>query len=538
MADEGRKSNVLDLARAVWRRRKWLGLLAFAVPFTAALSVVLFLPDIYGSSATILVERQQVPEAFVRPTVTSGLDTRLHTISQEILSRTRLDSLIARFGLYSDLRDRVPREEVIERMRRDIRLELKGGEQRRRGGGTTVAFAVSYRGSRPETVAQVTNTLASFYIEENLKVREKQATGTAEFLKVQLEETKKRLDQQEHRLGEFKTRHMGELPQQMQANLSTLEQLNQRLRLNSDNQLRAAERRESLIRQLAEGDFAVRGGTPAAAAAPADPTAARLFRLRQELTELRTRFTDKYPDVVRVKSEIVQLEQELAARPQPEPKPGEPAREPQPLVPPGVARLKQSLDEAEAEIKLLKAEEQRLRSSIATYQARVENAPAREQELVELSRDYDTTKQLYATLMQRYDEAQLAESMEQRQKGEQFRIIEGAVPSAVPAAPNRGRLTAMALVLSLGLAVGAILLAEQLDTSFHSVDDLRAVTTVPVLASIPRIMTDADRATRRRRFQLAAASAVLGLSGIVTAAYVVAHGNEWLVGLLLTGSRS
>ncbi len=230
----------LDRLRAIWRRRKWLAVLVFALPAVVAVSVITALPGIYRSTATVLVEGQQLPEAFVRPTVTSEIETRLHTISQAILSRSRLEALIARFGLYPDLRARVSTEEVIETMRRDLRLELKATETKGRPNAITTAFALSYQGRDPQTVAIVTNTLASFYVEENLRVRERQAAGTAEFLKVQLGETRKRLDQQEHLVSAFRRQHMGELPQQMQANLATLEGLHTQLRLNSDNQARAA----------------------------------------------------------------------------------------------------------------------------------------------------------------------------------------------------------------------------------------------------------------------------------------------------------
>jgi uncharacterized protein involved in exopolysaccharide biosynthesis len=217
--------------------------LVFAFPFAAAASVIFSLPAFYRSTAVVLVERQQVPEAFVQATVTSELETRLHTISQEILSRSRLEALITRFGLYPSLRNQDPTEEIVERMRKDIKLELKTTDTKGRPSATT-AFALSYRGPNPQTVALVANTLGSFYIEENLKLRERQATGTADFLKVQLTEQRKRLDELEARVSEFKKRNLGELPQQMQANLSTLENLNIQLRLTSDNQIRAAERRD------------------------------------------------------------------------------------------------------------------------------------------------------------------------------------------------------------------------------------------------------------------------------------------------------
>src|SRR5947207_13758028 len=288
-----RKGAGVELALAVWSRRKWLAILTFAAPFAVAMSLGIALPDIYQATATVLVDRQQVPESFVQPTVTSALETRLHTISQEILSRSRLEALINRFGLYADLRKRIASEEVIERMRRDTKLELKGVEVKG-ASMATVAFTISYQGSDPGTVSLVTNTLASFYIEENLKARERQATGTAEFLRVQLGETKKRLDEQEQRVSAFKRRYMGELPQQMETNLTTLERLHAQLRLNADTQTRAADRRQALSSQLAEAESLLSSppGMPGGPAAPPESPERRLTRLKEELTKLRTQFRE------------------------------------------------------------------------------------------------------------------------------------------------------------------------------------------------------------------------------------------------------
>jgi hypothetical protein len=234
-------------------------------------------------------------------------------------------------------------------------------------------------------------------------------------------------------------------------------------------------------------------------------------------------------------SEIAALEGELAttksSEPQTEPKATTP--QPSPQATPYVLRLKEGLNEVEADIKILKTEDRRLRDAIAIYQGRVDNVPRREQEFVELSRDYDSTRDHYQTLMKRYEEAQLAESMEQRQKGEQFRVIEPAFSSSKPAAPNRLRLLLMAVAASLGLAVGAMLLAEQLDTSFHSVDELRTFSAAPVLVSIPRIVTDSDVRRARWRMRLATGVCFLGLVMIFGVGYFVAHGNEQLVSFLL-----
>src|SRR2546427_971181 len=301
---EGRRNTSgLDVLLEVWSRRKWLAILEFMGPFGVPVRLAIALPNLYRSTATLLVERPQVAETFVKSSVSSELETRLQTISQEILSRSQLQEVITRFDLYPEFRKRVTPEEVIERMRRDIRIEFKGGDPQV-GRGTTIAFTLSFRGRDPETVAKVTNTLASVFVEENLRRRERQASGTAEFLRVQLEEMKGKLDQEERRLGDFKERHVGELPEQMEANLATLQRLNTEMRLNKENQMRALDRMERmrLTRQLAEARASVPdGGDGPVPGGDAEALAARLSRLNQELMELRTRFSEKYPDVIRVK---------------------------------------------------------------------------------------------------------------------------------------------------------------------------------------------------------------------------------------------
>lgn len=529
LSDRLNGPGMLELAWNVWRRRKWLTILVFVVPLTAATSVVGFAPNLYQSTATMLVDRQQIPEVFVRPTVTSELETRLRTISQEILSRSRLDSIINRFGLYAPLRAGQPYEAAIERMRSDIRLDLKSSDWSRRS--SMIAFAISYRGSDPDTVAQVTNTLASFYVEENLKVRERQASGTTQFMKVQLQEARKRLDEQERQVSQFKRRHLGELPQQTETTVGMIDRLDMELRLNIDNQTRLGERREALAKRGAQMRIIPDDGTGSSrdtlARLPESPRQA-LARMQQDLRQLRIRYTDKHPDVVRVRDAIADLEKELG-----EPPPSGASAAPEgrqvPLASanPQLAQPSPAEDEISAELRVLKAGEKRLRDSIATYVSRIQNAPKLEQEFKEMSRDYESTRELYASLSKRYDEAQLAERMEQRQEGEQFRILDPALRSTVPAAPNRVRLLLIATTLSFGLAVGVTVLAEALDTSFHSLEALRVFTKVPVLG-LPRIVLDAD--TRRQRWRLpVAATGILLLVLIVGMSYLFAHGNEGLV---------
>lgn len=510
MAEEDRPGPGLAGALAALYRRRWPAVFAFGLAFTAAVSVVWFLPDVYRSSATVLIDRQQIPDELVRSTVTSGLEIRLHTISQEILSRSRLEALIERFDLYREVREDAPMEEVVARMRDDIRLELRGGAQRN-DRGQTVAFSISYIGRDPQKVAVVTNTLASFYIEENLKARERQAAGTAEFLRVQLAEMKRKLELQEQAVSSFKERHIGALPQQMEANLATLEQLNGQLRLNSDQQIQVSERRASLEKQLEEAELAGTPGSPRA-------IALRLEELKRQLTALRTRYSERYPDVVRTKAEISALEDQLQQA-----ETGVAAAGP---ASPQVVQLRATLAELDARGRALRAEAESLRRAVSNYQNRVENAPRTEQEYSRLARDYETTKEQYQSLLKRQGDAEVAESMEQRQKGEQFRIIEPAVISEKPAAPNRPLLFVLGLLLAAGVAVGGAVAAEQLDTSFHSSEDLRLHARVPVLVSIPYMVTPENLLERRRRAAVKAATMAASLVAVVLLSYLLAGSDH------------
>ncbi|MBI4271506.1 MAG: hypothetical protein HY615_14315 [Candidatus Rokubacteria bacterium] len=512
------RASAIDPALAIWGRRRFLASVVFAGSLAGAVTVAASLPGIYRAAATVLVERLGVSETFVRPSVTGELDTRLQTIGQEVLSRARLRALVERFGLDPDPGRQDSRDAAIAKVRRDIQVELKGAGTTT-GRGTTIAFTVAFRGRDPETVARVANALAAFYVEENLKIRERQATDTARFLAAQLEETRSRLDEEDRRIMAFKRRHLGELPEQVAVNLATLERLNAQLALNVSSQMRVLEQRAALARQLTSGE-------PVDAAEDAEMPAARLARLRRELATMQRLYSDKYPDVVRLKAEIAAVEQQVA-------KAG-------PLAPaePAVPGTQTSLGRLDAELDALKIEQRRLRQAIAAYQGRVEATPEREQELQEMSRDYRTAKETYDAMLKRYQDALVAEDLERRRTGGEFRVLDPAVPPRQPVTPNRFRLVLVGGLLALGAAAGAIVLAERLDTSFHTLDDLRLFTRVPVLASIPRIVRAGDAARRARQRWLATASIAVGLTLVVLFSYHVAHDNEPLVRLLSRGASS
>lgn len=516
--DQSARSLGPEFVLEVWQRRKWLALLVFSAVFAAAASLTMSLPDLYRATATVLVERQQVSEAFVRPSVTAELETRIQTIEQQVMSRSRLTDLITRLDLYPELRGIVPIDALVERMRKDVQLVLKSAPEPS-GRNATIAFALSYSGRDPRTVAEVANTLAALYAEENTKSRERQATRTAEFLKGQLTDIKRERDEREQLMSQFKSRHAGELLQQVEVNLAALDRLNTQLRLSGEYQIRAMERRDQLEKQLADAESA------GPATLRADTPAARLAKRKQDLAELRRKFSDQYPDVIRVKAEIAALEQEAAQI-------GTDGRTTTEASTDSSTRVtKQTVGEVDGELKSLKAQEGFLRKAIAGYEARVENAPKREAELQQLSRDYDTANERYQTLLKRYEDAQLAESLEQGQNVEQFRMLDPAIPPARPAAPNRLWLLAMGIFASLAVGFGAIVAAERLDTTFHAVDDLQAFTNVPMLATIRRIPTKTGARRQRFRVALMTVAAIVGLALTVAGSYYVGSGNEQIVRL-------
>jgi polysaccharide biosynthesis transport protein len=506
-----------DFVLDVWQRRKWLAILVFVAVFVGAASLVTSLPNLYRATVTVLVERQQVSEAFVRPSVTAELETRIQTIHKQVMSRARLSDVISRLGLYPELKGSVAMDAIVERMRRDVEFSLSGVDQTT-GRTATIAFTLSYSGLDPVTVAEAANMLAGFYVEENSKSRERQATRTAEFLRSQLDEIKKTLDAQQQRAGEFKHQHNGELPEQVEVNLSALDRLNNRLRLNGEYQIRAMERRERIEQQLAAATVSP---TPAHERDETTP-AATLARLKDQLVDMRRKFSDQYPDVMRLRQEIAVLEESV-----PNGTGGEPAA----AAPeaPATRVSAQQLTEVESQLASLKAEEALLRDVIDGYESRVENAPRRQQELQQLSRDSEATKERYETLLKRYEEAQLSENLESGQNVEQFRVLDPAIPSGRPTAPNRLWLIALGFFASVALALGAVVAAEKLDTTFHTVEDVRAFAGIQALAVIRRIPTASEIRTRRIRFALVTVSVVTALVLIVFGARYVGTGNEQLV---------
>jgi polysaccharide chain length determinant protein (PEP-CTERM system associated) len=507
----------LERMAEAWGRRKWLALAVFTFTAAAGVTLAFSLPPIYRATATVIVEQGRTSGG---PSV--ELESRLQLISQELLSRARLEALIRSMDLYPVLRQRAPMEAAVSQMRRDILTESKVQPQPS-GIGNTIAFAISYRGANPEVVVKVANSLASSYLEEDRQIRERQTSGTVRMLKAQLDDVKQELEQQERGLAEFQDQHLGELPQQADANLANLARLQAELRTATEERLRAIDRRNELLRQVAEADVA-----PASAGIGPRLAPSSLTRRREELAELSRRYSDKYPDVIRLKAEVAELEKEAQTQ-------TEPAAEPAGGVRGLAQRLRDAQKEIEVDISGLKSDEARLRAEIADHIQRLENAPRRQRGYQQVARDYQTTRDLYDSVRKRYEQAQLEEGEGGAPGSSPFRILDPAIVPNAPVAPNRLVLLLVTLIGSLLMAAAAVWLADMLDTSLHSADDVRAFTRVPVVASIPLIVTEGDRRSRQRRAWLATAGLLLALGAVTHGVHRVARTNEGIVLMLARG---
>jgi polysaccharide chain length determinant protein (PEP-CTERM system associated) len=525
----------------ILRRRRVLAAVVFTTVVASAVSFARYLPDLYKSTALVLVERP-VSESFVRTAPNGELEARLHVIKQEILSRDRLTDLVTRFNLYPEMRQRTSMEDVLNQMRLDVDV-LPSGPEQVSGRTRTVSFTLSYTGASRETVSEVTNAIAAFYVTQNDRMRSEEAQRTSEFLRAQLNDARGQLTAQEQAMRSYTARYIGEMPQQVGVNLATLERLNAELRMNADRRLGIEEQREKLLDGLAvTGALITRaeGGGTSVEALSNDvlERLKQIEKMKIDLSDLEAKFTNRHPDVVVLRERIanlereveVQKERELAERKRREDEERRAAAagvasEP---VPPQARR--RTLEALDAELERLNTEEASIRQSIAMYESRLESTPERQQDYNLITRDYQAAKDLYDSLLKRYEEAQFAASVETDRQGERFRVLEPALPPAGPAAPNRVRLMLLGVLLALGLAVVAVIAAEQLDTSFHSVDELREFTAVPVIATIPRI--GGTPTSGKVKMAFATVGVVAGIMLVATLSAYLARGNEQIVRML------
>lgn len=479
MADQEQKINISHYLDMLWRR-KWYGTLPFFLILAGGLVYCLTAPKVYRSSATISIVRQRVPESFVHSTVTADIDERINVIGQEILSRTRLEQLIIQLNLYPDERKKLPMEAVINKMRESVKINIASAKS-----GAT-AFTLSYEGDSPRMVALALNTLTSMFTEEHLKLREEHAKGTSEFLGDELLALEEQLKEKESLVRNYKASHMGELPEEKEANIGALGHLQQQMDA-IQQRMRFAEDRKTLIQeQISDELKRIRTGTGADSGAQEIES---LAQLRDKLAVLETKYTRNHPDVVKMKNMI----RKWMERPdEPQSKHDDKDEEEasgETLI---TMNLRRQIKPIDLELKNLNAEFSSLRGKNAVYQRRLENTPKYEEELSDLERGYANLKDNYKTLLSQRLQAERAEQMEIRQKGEQFRIIDPARVPEMPAEPNIPKVLGLTLMAALGVAVGFIFAREYLDKSLYRIEDVEGLLKLPVLASIPLFLMTGD----------------------------------------------
>jgi polysaccharide chain length determinant protein (PEP-CTERM system associated) len=357
--------------------------------------------------------------------------------------------------------------------------------------------------------------LAELFIDENLKAREGMALGTTDFLYSELEAMRKRLEDQEAILKKFREANMGELPEQLNPNLSVLEGLHQQLSRKEENlrntrlSLAALEKENSIRQATAQSE------SPPPAAGRQNEENMSVEQLREKLAVLRDSYTDQHPDVLRLKARIERLEKEPPAALTAE-STRSAGRSPSAKLNIDAERQKTILL---GSIGALEDDISRLNRSIREYQRRIEAIPKREQELLALKRDYDNIRASYSSLLNRKLEADIAVNMEKKQKGEQFQIIDVARLPEKPVSPDLRKLFTISVMAGLGIGAGLIFLLELMDTSVRRIDKLEEEVGLPVLAMVPRIFSAKDR--NRHRLRLAATTVSIAFAVALTAAFAM-----------------
>jgi protein tyrosine kinase modulator len=503
-----------DIIRILWFR-KWILLVGMILAGAAGFAVSLRIPNQYKSETLILVIPQRVPESYVHSTVTMRIEDRLRSISQEILSRSRLEKIIDEFNLYPELQKTRPMEIIVELMRTNVNVETVRDD----------AFKVSFSDTTPRTAMIVTDRLASMFIDENSRDRSVMADSTNQFLESQLEDARQRLLSHERKLEEFRRRNSGELPSQLQTNLQVIQSANGQIQALSESVNRDRDRRLVLERSVAD----VQSGAAPDVLAPVQAadtstgparTIDQLEKARGELRALELRLKPEHPDVIAKKRAIVELEQKVeqeAAVPGQAPVAGAKPASTAELIRQARARQYQlEIDKLDRQIASKEADMERLRRDVTDYQHKVEAVPGHESELTDLMRDYDTLQKIYSSLLSKKEDSKISANLERQQVSEQFKILDRARLPQRPYSPNRVQITAIAAMAGLVLAVGIAALMEYRTTALRTEDEIVRALVLPVIAAIPMMTAVADVRRRKRIMIASVAATILVALGIAT----------------------
>lgn len=523
----------MDYAAMAWRR-KWVIISFFLLGAYASLVVSSRLPTMFQSEMLIQVVPQRVPDAYVKSTVTMRTVDRLSALSEQIMSRTELERLVIEMNLYSDERSRLPMQDVVDEMRARIRVEPVMG-----GGGLqrdADSFYVRFSYPEPAMARRVTERLGGLFIDVNARDRGNLAQATNSFLQTQLEDARGRLQQQEEKLRHFRELNAGRLPTQLDFNMQAMQ--NTQMRVQALVEQIARDRDRKLMLERLHADAQAEIITPPPVPQPAAPqnqpqqqgagtivggsTRQNLETARQVLSAFELRLKPEHPDIIRTKALVAKLEAQLADE---DKKAAEAAAAGTPVEtavvasPQEVARrdrlqqMRADIESLDRQITFKEAEEQRIRGSVEDLQRRIEQVPGVESEWIALTRDYDTQQQAYKELLTKSEDAKLAADLEQRQIGEQFRILDPARAPVRPTGVNRLEVNGIGAGIGLGLGVLLAALLELKDRTFRHADDIVEVFKLPVIAMVPRVVTKAERQRARlRTWMVSAAAAVVVLA--------------------------
>jgi polysaccharide chain length determinant protein (PEP-CTERM system associated) len=465
-------------------------------------------PEQYMSTTTILVIPQRIPENYVRSTISSRIEDRLATIQQQILSRSVIKNLIEDMNLFDYGLKKIPFEDLMKIMQKRIEIKVRGND----------SFTLSFIYEDPQKAKNVTSMLSSYFIDENLKIRELQASGTSEFLESQVKETKAKLEKQEEKVRKYKMRFMGELPQQLEANLSMLRGLQDRFKANAEMirkeelMLEFANTKEALLQY--QNNFI--DSNPDKIDRTTNTTNtngvlnAELNRRRSQLSDLTAKYTDQYPDVIRLKNEVERLENKIR----------ETKTSPSSISPISVSKrsgkdqMQSQIAYSDGGITPLQLERKEIIENIAAIEKKVKMIPKREQEMISLMRDYDNIKRTYNELLNNKLQADISQNLEKRQKGEQFQIIDPANLPEKPFKPDRKKILLLAFGIACIFGFGSVVGLETLDQTLHGTEDFKNFYNLPIIASVPIIMDERYKRKQVRRRASLLAMATLYLSSI------------------------
>lgn len=464
---------IIALAR---RRIWWIIVPALAGPLVGYV-VSRKISPVFTSQAFVLVEQQKVPDAFVPSMVTDHLETRLLTMQDQILSRSRLQPIITELGLYRDQKKSASMDELVDRLRHDIKVT----PIRPDSSVTLRGFYVSVDANRARTAQQVCERVLAMFMEENLKVQSDRAESTTAFLASQLEDAKHKLDASDAKLADFKSKYIGRLPSDEQSNLQMLASLGSQLDAVTESLAQAQQQRELQASMLA-AQTATSKGSQTVSGKRGD-LEQKLSDLRLQLSALEARYTEEYPDVKKVKAQIATLQEQLRVAQQTTPAQDD-GQKSSISESPELAQMRIALVSTEETIRRKKAEQAKLTQQIGNIQARIQLSPMVEEEFKGLTRDYESSLQFYNELLTKKTQSEMVRDLEQRREGEQFHIMDTPGLPSKPTSPNKVKFAFGGLAAGFAFGVLLAVIMDFKERLIRTEEDMVTYLQAPMLCAI------------------------------------------------------